>query len=124
MSEFFNGFLCYTRQVPPPVCGESYDGVSSVVVPDDAIDIASVVKRMQRGEIVPLKQLAYGDDTLADADPTEIEEIARESLESQSETNKTVISDADSGSPTLVISDDPDGSKSSAESHETPAQNG
>ena len=66
--KFLNGFLCYTRQIPSPVCGENYEGVESKTIPDDDICIADVVKRMQRGEIVPLKQLPFGDDSSHDND--------------------------------------------------------
>lgn len=79
--KFLNGFMVYLREIPCPVDGESYAGVASVVVPDDDINIASVVKRMQRGEIVPLKQLSYGEEVSDNEDIVDTEVALRQHLE-------------------------------------------
>lgn len=101
--KFLNGFMVYVRELPCPVDGESYAGVSSVVVPDDDINIASVVKRMQRGEIVPLKQLPYGEEVSDNEDIVDTEVAIRQHLESANDkSDKLDKSDERAGSPVAV----------------------
>lgn len=89
MSDFFCGFQSYIGRVPSPVCGESYKDVEILTRQDDDICIADVVRRMQRGEIVPLKQLPYGEEEDADHDIVDTEEELRRNLAIRSEVSKS-----------------------------------
>lgn len=68
----FNGFEYAFGKKRLLEKGESFENAVSKTVPNDDVNLSQVVKRMMRGEIVPIRELPFGDQSVTDSDPQEL----------------------------------------------------
>lgn len=71
---FFRGFDVMLGRVVSPVRGEHFALPSKTIQGDD-VNVAECVRRISRGELVPMRELRYGMDA-SSMDPIDLQQQA------------------------------------------------
>lgn len=71
---FFRGFDVMLGRISSPVRGEHYS-MPSLTIQGDDVNVAECVRRISRGELVPMRELRYGMDA-SSMDPIDLQQDA------------------------------------------------
>lgn len=106
---FLNGFLVYTRECDAPVFGER-TSLPSLTIPGDDINVAAAIRRITRGEIIPMRELRFGVDH-GDMDLVDMQTELMRMHDQQQDSDKSSDKDLDKDS-------DKDSDKTEVANHE------